>query len=87
MEGLINYIPQLLGILDKGGTIGVLVIAAVFLYMERAKKIAELNSTYRERDRERLVSERYRSALAAHNIPIPDISDIEKLYEKRKEEK
>lgn len=84
MEAIVALIPQLTGVIDKAGTIGVLVIICAFLYWERSKKMAELDKVYGQRDCERLVGERYRSALVAHDVAVPDVSDILRKYEEDK---
>lgn len=72
----LDALPKLVTIIEKGGIIGLLVIVVVALVWIILRYRKDLIETYHERDLCRLVQERYRAALVAHNIHVPDIADL-----------
>lgn len=75
MQELVGGIAALSGVIEKGGIVGVMLILTAFLgwWSHRLRK--QLAAVYRQRDRCRLISVRYRSHLDAAGIKV-DISDI-----------
>jgi hypothetical protein len=73
---LLGSLPQLTAIVEKLGVAGILIVAVVWLVYERIRLMKLSARTFRQRDQSRLVAERYRSALLASDLSIPDVSDI-----------
>ncbi len=79
MQELITGITGLAGLIEKGGIIGVLLIGIAVLVYERQQRVKELMKTYRQRDKARLISVRYKSALDSRDIKV-ETSDIEAMF-------
>lgn len=77
---VLSSVPQLAGIVEKLGVIGVLLIAVCWLIWERLRLIKQSVKTFRQRDKARLIAERYKSALLGHSIALPDIRDVDDLF-------
>lgn len=77
MQELLAAVPQIAGLIEKGGIIGLFVILVGFLLFERWKKMKELHRVYGQRDFCRQVSARYKFALDSAGIKV-DISDLER---------
>ena len=69
-------LPQLAALIEKAGIIGVLLLAVGWLIWERLRLVKQNVKVYRQRDRARLIQERYRSAIVAAGAAVPDIADI-----------
>lgn len=82
MPEWVAVIPQLAGIIEKGGVIGMLLIVAVAIGWRLSRKERELNRVYAQRDFCRQVSARYKVLLDSHGIKV-DITDLE---QQRKED-
>lgn len=78
MAELFSAIPQLAGLIEKGGIIGLLVIIAAVLIWEVRRLRAELSKCYRERDRWRLAFVRCKGICDAAGTKI-DLSDLADL--------
>jgi hypothetical protein len=78
---LLQALPQLSGIVEKLGVVGLLLVAVGWLIYERLRLLKELRAAYRDRDRARLKSERYRNTLTAHDVAIPDVTDIDLQFQ------
>lgn len=75
MQEIVSAIPAVSGLIEKGGIIGVMMILIYFLAREVLRLRKELSRTYAERDRERFLAVRYRSALDHAGIKV-DVSDV-----------
>ena len=82
----INAAQQLAPLVDKLGVIGLLVAAVVGLVWERLRLVKQSVRTYRQRDRWRQISERYRGAILAAGAAVPDIADIDRDFASDKED-
>lgn len=83
---LIGSLPQLAALIEKLGVIGVLLIAVAWLVYERLRLVKQGMRTYRQRDRWRQISERYRGAILAAGAAVPDIADIDRDFASDKED-
>lgn len=79
MQEIIAAIPALSGLIEKGGMIGILVVLIYFLVREILRLRKELAMAYAQRDRERLISVRYRSALDNAGLKV-DVTDILAMF-------
>lgn len=79
MLELLQALPQLAALIEKLGTVGVLLIAIAFLVYERLRLTKMLGRAYRARDKARLKAERYRSACAGASLAV-DVSDIDSMF-------
>lgn len=79
MLELIQALPQLAALIEKLGTIGVLLIAVAFLVWERLRLTKLLGRAYRSRDKARLKAERYRHACTGAGVAV-DTSDIDAMF-------
>lgn len=77
---IVSVAAQLGPLVDKLGVIGLLIAAVVGLIFERLRLVKQAAKTFRQRDKARLVSERYRADIAAAGRQVPDTSDIEKEF-------
>lgn len=77
---LLSSLPALAGLIEKAGIIGVLLLAVVWLVMERLRLIKQGAKTFRQRDKARLIAERYKAALLGAKLALPDISDVDALF-------
>lgn len=78
---LISALPQLGGLVEKLGVIGLLLAVVAWLINDRLRLLKELRNAYRDRDKARLKGERYRAALTASDIGIPDTADIDLQFQ------
>ena len=78
---LLTALPQLGALVEKLGVIGLLLAVAGWLIYDRLRMMKELRATYRDRDKARLISERFRAALSNADITIPEIADIELQFQ------
>ena len=78
---ILQTIPQLTTVVEKLGMVGLLLVAIAWLIYERLRLLKELRAAYRERDRARLKSERYRNTLTAHDVALPDMADIDLQFQ------
>lgn len=87
MQELVSAVAALAGIVEKGGIIGLLVIAVAFAFWWIHQLRKELIRTYRQRDFCRQVRARYRFALdnAGITVKIDDIESEMKEDELEKE--
>ena len=78
MAEIFSAIPQLAGLIEKGGIIGLLVIIAAVLIWEVRRLRAELAKCYHERDRWRLAFVKCKSACdtVGAKIDLSDLSDL-----------
>lgn len=81
MQELVSGIASLSGVIEKGGIVGVMLIATAFLGWWCMKLRKQLALVFRQRDFARAVQFRYKGALDNAKLTV-DISDIEKLFEK-----
>lgn len=79
MQEFVGTIASLSGVIEKGGIVGVLMLAAGFLGWWSWQLRKQLHVVYRQRDYARSVMFRYKGALDAASIKV-DISDIEKTF-------
>lgn len=77
---IVSVANQLAPLVDKLGVIGLLIAAVVGLIFERLRLVKLSAKTFRQRDKARLVSERYRAAITAAGSQVPDTGDIEKEF-------
>jgi len=75
---LVSLLPHLTGVVEKLGTVGVLVIAVVWLVSERLRLMKELRTAYIQRDRWRLACTKYKYACDQAHITV-DTSDLADL--------
>lgn len=76
----ISALPALAGLIEKLGVIGLLLIAVVWLVYERMRLMKELQKVYRERDRWRLATVKYKAACDAQTPPLRvDLTDLQDL--------
>lgn len=80
---ILAVLPQLGEIVNKLGVVGVLIVAIVWLLWDRMRLMKQAVRTFAERDMHRLVGERYRAALVAAGVQIPDTVDLVREYEKQ----
>ena len=78
MAELFSAIPQLAGLIEKGGIIGLLVIIAAVLIWEVRRLRGELTKCFRERDRWRLAFVKCKAACDTAGVKI-DLSDLADL--------
>jgi hypothetical protein len=78
---LLTALPQLGGLVEKLGVIGLLLAVVAWLINDRLRLLKELMNSYKERDKARLKGERYRSELTAHSIAVPDTADIDLQFQ------
>ena len=78
---LLTALPQLGALVEKLGVIGLLLAVAGWLIYDRLRMMKELRATYRDRDKARLISERFRAALSSADLTIPDTADIELQFQ------
>lgn len=85
MEAILSALPQLVSIVEKGGPTGLLLIFCGVLVYEvmRLRKLS--GKTFRQRDKARLIGERYKSACVSHGIAV-DISDIDAIFKEDAED-
>lgn len=88
MDALLGSIPQLAGIVEKGGVVGVLLIVCAVLVWEikRGRRLVhdkqdELASVYGQRDLALLAVVKLKTICEAHEIKV-DLSDLKELLEK-----
>lgn len=74
----VSVLPALAGIIEKGGIIGVLLIACAVLALEVKRTRKAAARTYLERDVARLKAERYKARLEGENIVV-DVSDLDRM--------
>jgi hypothetical protein len=86
MLELLQNLPQLTSLIEKLGTVGVLVIAVGFLIYERLRVLKLLDRAHRQRDRWRQIAERYRGAILAASAKLPDTADIDLDFAAYKED-
>lgn len=79
-QEIIQALPQLAALVERGGIVGLLLIAVAYLIWERMRLMKDNRRVYKQRDRARMITERYRGALVAAAIPVPDIADIIVLF-------
>ena len=80
METILQTIPQLTAIIEKGGIVGLLVIICGFLLWQLIRYQKELSSTYRQRDRWRLAFVKAKSVCDGANLKV-DLTDLADLLE------
>ena len=81
----LSAIPQLAGIIEKGGIVGLLVIICAFLLWQLVRYQKELVKAYRERDRWRIAFVKAKATCDNVVPPIKiDLSDLNEIvgYEK-----
>lgn len=76
---LVSVVPQLVTLVEKLGIIGILILGMAVLVRELMRVRREAARTYRQRDKARTISARYKTALDMNNITV-DISDIEQMF-------
>lgn len=77
---------QVAGLVDKLGTIGVLLAIIGWLVWDRLRLVKQGARTFRQRDRWRQIAERFRGAILAAGAQIPSIDDIDKEFALEKED-
>lgn len=82
MQELAAGIQSLAGIIDKAGTIGLLIIYAVIVSWALLKFRAELAIAYARLNYVRALVVRYRGALDAAGIKV-SLDDIDKLFDEK----
>lgn len=85
MDAILGALPQLVDIVQKGGVVGLLIIfCGVMAYeVRRLRKL--LPKIYRQRDKARMQTERYKSACLSHSIAV-DVNDIDAMFKEDDEE-
>lgn len=85
MDAILNSLPQLVEIVNKGGVIGVLIlVCAVLIYeIKRSRRIIhdkqdELAAVYGQRDRALLAVVKCKTLLEANKIAV-DLSDVQAM--------
>lgn len=88
MDGILGSIPQLAGIVEKGGIIGLLLIVCAVLVWEirRGRRLMherqdELAAVYGQRDLALLAVVKLKTVCEAHDIKV-DLSDLQDLLAK-----
>lgn len=79
---LLSALPQLGALVEKLGVVGLLLAVVGWLVYDRLRLLRDLTRTYAQRDKARLISERFRAALSNADMTIPDIADIELQFQK-----
>lgn len=82
---ILGLVPQLAGVVDKAGVVGLLILACAYLAWDRNRLQKEGRRTYRQRDKARLERERYKSACVNNQIVV-DVSDIDKMFQEDKDD-
>lgn len=77
---LLSSLPQLAKLVEQLGVIGLLLGAVGWLVWERKRLMALCAKTFRQRDRARMIAERYRATLAANKIAV-DVGDIDAIFQ------
>lgn len=80
MQEIISALPALSALIEKGGIVGVMLIAIAVLVYERVRLSKELTSTYRQRDKWRLGYVICKQACDAAGLH-PDLSQLSDLTE------
>lgn len=78
MEGILSALPQLAGLIEKGGVIGLLLIVAGVLVYEVRRLRKELDKVYANRDRLALAVAQLRTVCQARGIEV-DLDDLKDL--------
>lgn len=88
MDALLGTLPQLAGLIEKGGVVGVMLIVCVVLVYEirRGRTTAhalrgQLQEVYTQRDKALLALMKVKTICEAKNIKV-DFSDVEALLPK-----
>jgi hypothetical protein len=79
MQELLNALPVLSGVVDKAGVVGILLGGCIFLGWQLDKRRKELIKTYRERDKARMIQNRYKTVLDQRGIDV-NVSDIIEMF-------
>jgi len=79
MQEIVTAIPAISGLIEKGGIIGLLMVLIYFLVREVMRLRKELGIAYGQRDRERYIAVRYKSALDNAGIKV-DVSDVLAMF-------
>lgn len=82
----VAQLPAIAAIIEKAGVIGTLLIAVGWLVYERLQLVKRVVRMTKQRDKCRLICERYRASLVAAGGIIPDIADITQLYSEAEED-
>lgn len=85
MDPILGSLPQLAGLIEKGGVIGLLLIVCGVLVYEirRGRRIVhdkqnELAAVYGQRDKALLALVKVKTVCESHNIKV-DLSDVDAL--------
>lgn len=78
MDQLLSALPSLVGVIEKAGTLGVLILIVGVLGMEVARLRKENTRTYGQRDKALLMVVKLKTVLESHDIKV-DLSDIRDL--------
>lgn len=87
MDSIFGSLPQLAGLIEKGGVIGLLlIVCGVLVYeIKRGRRIAhekqnELAKVYGQRDKALMALIKVKTVCESHNIKV-DLSDVDALMQ------